>query len=281
MFGEHKGGFYGWRVVGAAAVLAGLGWGIGFYSPPVFLREVGVSTGWPLVLISTAITCHFLAGALVSARLPQLHRRFGPATVTKAAALSLAIGALGWSLVSAPWQLFVAAIVSGAGWGGTSASAINLLVAPWFVRARPAALAMAYNGASVGGIVFSPLWVAAIALLGFSGATAAIGAAAVLAIWILSDRVFAHTPESMGLRPDGDAAGVPRASITLPAARPLPGALLWRDLGFLTLAGAMALALFAQIGLISHLYSLLVPALGPQPAGLAMGLITVITKNPP
>jgi hypothetical protein len=36
----------------------------------------------------------------------------------------------------------------------------------------------------------------------------------------------------------------------------------------------MALGLFAQIGMIAHLFSLLVPALGTEPAGLAMGLAT-------
>ena len=56
-----------------------------------------------------------------------------------------------------------------------SAAAINAIVSPWFVRTRPAALGMAYNGGSVGGIVFSPLWVAAIAALGFPAAAAAIG----------------------------------------------------------------------------------------------------------
>ena len=42
------------------------------------------------------------------------------------------------------------------------AAAINAIVSPWFVRTRPAALSMAYNGASIGGVIFSPLWVAAI-----------------------------------------------------------------------------------------------------------------------
>ena len=37
----------------------------------------------------------------------------------------------------------------------------------------------------------------------------------------------------------------------------------------------MALGLFAQIGLLAHLFSILVPALGAQPAGLAMGAATV------
>ena len=36
----------------------------------------------------------------------------------------------------------------------------------------------------------------------------------------------------------------------------------------------MALGLFAQIGIIAHLYSLLVPSLDAKQAGLAMGLVT-------
>ena len=54
----------------------------------------------------------------------------------------------------------------------------------------------------------------------------------------------------------------------------MPGPALWRDFGFITLATASALSLFAQIGLITHLYSLLVPALGKEWAGLVMGIGT-------
>jgi hypothetical protein len=56
----------------------------------------------------------------------------------------------------------------------------------------------------------------------------------------------------------------------------LPGLLLWSDLKFLTIAAGMALGLFAQIGLVVHLFSLLVPALGASRAGLAMGLVTLM-----
>lgn len=70
---------------------------------------------------------------------------------------------------------------------------------------------------------------------------------------------------------DGEPAGaVSRAASTI---APVDGS-LWRDLRFLTLAGAMALGLFAQIGLIAHLFSLLVPTLGDQWAGMLMGAAT-------
>jgi hypothetical protein len=51
----------------------------------------------------------------------------------------------------------------------------------------------------------------------------------------------------------------------------LPGKQLLRDYCFMTLAAGMALGLFAQIGLLAHLFSLLVPVLGAQNAGLAAG----------
>jgi hypothetical protein len=155
-----------------------------------------------------------------------------------------------------------------------SAAAINAIVSPWFVRARPAALGMAYNGGSIGGVVFSPLWVVAVGWLGFPLAAAVIGLVMLITVWALAETIFARTPLQMGLAADGDAAGTPAAVVTSPAARPLPGALLWRDVRFVTLATGMALGLFAQIGLIAHLFSLLVPALGAQQAGLAMGLAT-------
>jgi hypothetical protein len=135
---------------------------------------------------------------------------------------------------------------------------------------------MAYNGGNIGGVVFSPLWAAAIGAIGFPAAAAAIGLAMAITMWVLAGRVFSRTPQQMRLVPDGDALGARPASVTSSAAKPLPGSLLWRDLGFLTLAAGMALGLFAQIGLIVHLFSLLVPALGATRAGLAMGLVTAM-----
>ena len=167
--------FFGWRVVGPAFVLAVLGWGTGFYGPPIYLQAVQENRGWPVGLISTAVTVHFVVGAVVVANLPTLHARFGIPNVTKAGALFLAIGVFGWASATAPWQLFSATLFSGAGWAAMGRAAVNAIVAPWFVRTRPAALSMAYNGASIGGIVFSPLWVASIGLLGSPLAAGAIG----------------------------------------------------------------------------------------------------------
>ena len=266
--------FFGWRVVAGAFVLAVFGWGIGFYGPPVFLQTIRTTRDWPLGLVSTAVTAHFLIGALAAANLPAIHRRLGIALVTKVGAVFVALGIFGWATATAPWQLLCATVLSGLGWAAMSAAAINAIVSPWFVRERPAALSMAYNGGSIGGVVFSPLWVAAIGALGFPAAAATIGAIAVVTLWCLADLLFTRAPEQMGLPPDGDA-GAP-AVLKAPDALPPAGRSLWHDPTFITLCAGMMFGLFAQIGLITHLFSLLAPALGAQSAGWAMGGATAL-----
>ncbi|AMY70285.1 MFS transporter [Frigidibacter mobilis] len=263
--------FFGWHVVAATFVLASFGWGVGFYGPPVFLYAVVERTGWPVALVSAAVTVHFLVGAVVVANLPRLYRRLGVPQVTVLGAGLLALGVTGWALAAVPWQLFGAALASGAGWVGMGAAAVNALIAPWFSLRRPAALGMAYNGASLGGVIFSPLWITLIAGIGFAAAALAVGGVMVVAVALLAVLVFSRTPEAMGQHPDGAAA--PRAARLAGAG--VPRLRLWRDRKFLTLAAGMMLGLFAQIGLLAHLFSLLVPVLGEGAAGLAMGGATL------
>ncbi|MCR0984605.1 MFS transporter [Roseomonas populi] len=262
--------FFGWRVVWAAFAVAVFAWGLGFYGPPILLQAIHEARGWPLSTVSAAVTTHFLAGALIVARLPALHARFGLAGITRAGGIASGLGLLGWALAAEPWQLFAATLVSGAGWAATGAAAINAMVAPWLVRGRPAALSTAYNGASVGGVLLSPLWVALIGTLGLPGAAALLGAAMAATLWLLAGRVIGRSPAALGQLPDGAPGPAPAA--TAHPAPPLGQP--WRDRRFATLAGLMTLSLFAQIGLIAHLFSLLVPALGAQGAGLAMGMAT-------
>ena len=266
--------FYGWRIVAGAFVVAVFGWGLGFYGPPVYLHTVREARGWSIALTSTAVTVHYLCGALVVANLPKLYRRFGLANVTRAGSLSLSLGLIGWAVADLPWQLFAATLLTGCGWVTLGAAAINAIVAPWFVRHRPKALSTAYNGASVGGIIFSPLWVALIEWLGFAKATMLVGIVTVAVTWWLATMVVSRTPEQLGQRPDGEAT-VPSIS-TMPGLdiAALPGRMLWHNRQFQTLAAGMALGLFAQIGLLAHLFSLIVPALGTGWAGIAAGLAT-------
>lgn len=266
--------FFGWTVLQATFVLAVLGWGIGFYGPPVFLHAVTQRTGWPLAWVSAAVTLHFLAGTVVVANLPALYRRFGLPAVTATGSILLALGVIGWATAGAYWQLLTAAMLSGMGWVALGAAAVNAIIAPWFVVKRPLALGMAYNGASLGGVLFSPLWVWLIQTFGFAHAAWMIGLLSISVIGGLSRWVFSQTPATRMQFADGAAVDV-AGPITAqhPPGTALPS--LWHDRRFIALAAGMSLGLFAQIGLIAHLFSMLVPVLGEQTAGMAMAAATL------
>lgn len=263
--------FFGWHVVAATFLVAMFGWGVGFYGPPIYLLMVVQRTGWPVAFVSAAVTLHFLIGAVVVANLPRLYWRWGVPVTTFAGAVVLAIGVGGWSLASQPWHLFAAALLSGSGWVAMGAAAVNAIVAPWFIRKRPAALSMAYNGASVGGVVFSPLWVVLIAWSGFSQAAMIIGISMTATVAVLSALVFSKSPEALGQSPDGAKSNQVETLAASSPAPSLPRSLLWRDRRFITLSAGMAAGLFAQIGLLAHLFSIVVPVFGPQGAGVLMG----------
>lgn len=261
-------GFFGWQVVGAAFTLAVLAWGINFYGPSVYLHALHAREGWPLSLVSAAITLHFLASAAVVVRLPALLARFGPVAVVRAGMASAACGLAVWGNAAAPWHLVPAALLTAVGWALTSGATINVLVSRWFDRRRPAALAMAYNGASAGGIVFTPLWAALIAAWGFGPAALLVAAGAVLVAWPMAGRWFRPSPEEMGLHPDGAALPPP------PRPAPPPTGPLWRQPAFRSLSLSFAIGLTAQMGLLTVLFSIMAPSLGEAGAGWAMSAAT-------
>lgn len=272
---SEKQPFFGWYVVSATFVLAIFGWGVGFYGPPVFLQIVVQRTGWSVALVSAAVTVHFLVGAVVVANLPRLYKMLSVPLVTSLSAIILGLGIIGWSLANHPLHLFVAAVLSGIGWVGMGAAAVNALIASWFVRSRPAALSMAYNGASIGGVIFSPLWVALIFTMGFTRATITVSAIMIVIVVTLSVIVFSKTPKLLNQTPDGDKATTKAVETISQPMDSMVNKNLWRDRRFITLAAGMALGLFAQIGLIAHLFSIFTPVMGAQKTGLIMGGATV------
>jgi MFS family permease len=266
-------GFFGWRVVAAAFTVAVFGWGTGFYGPPVYLEVVHQTRGWSIALISGAVTLHFLVGLALIPNLPGLYRRFGLPIVTFIGGVVMALGVVGWAVADTPWQLYAAAFLSGIGWSALGAVAINAIVSPWFATKRPMALGVAFNGGSVGGVIFSPFWVALIDAIGFPAAAMVVSAGMLVTLGLLAVFVLTQTPDGLDQAPDG----VPFTATVLPAGAPVETFApsvplrLFHDRAFLTLCIGMTLALFAQTGLVAQLVSVLAPALGRQGAGLAAG----------
>jgi MFS family permease len=264
--------FFGWKVAWTAFVIAACGAGAGLYGPSVFLPVLHATRGWSVSVISAAITTHFLPSACIVIYLRELSRRLPLATVTQLGALSCALGVITWSIAQAPWQLFVVALLTGVGWATTSSAAINAMVARWFDRDRPKALSLALNGASVGGVLFPPVWVGFIAYVGFAASGLLVAATIVAIVWPLAHHYLRTFPADLGLMQDGIGHEFAQRALSRPS-RSRPA--LLRDPQFLTMATAFALGMFAQIGLVAHLIARLTPDIGARGAAAALSLITL------
>jgi predicted MFS family arabinose efflux permease len=153
-----------------------------------------------------------------------------------------------------------------------SGAAINIILAPWFQRRRGLAVSIAFNGATLGGVIIAPALIPLIDLIGFAGAliTAALVLLAVLLA--LAVGVMRRSPDALGLGPDGE----PRPpTSTRPAAsgEPWRGAALrtWR---FWSVSAPFALGLAAQVGVLTHLVALVTPTLGAGAAAPAVSTTT-------
>ena len=125
--------FFGKTVLTCTFILAMIGWGVGFYGPPIYMQAVMERTGWPIAQVSTAVTLHFLSGTIVIANLPRLYARFGIPTITLLGSIVLGIGVNIWAQADQLWALYAGAVCSGIGWVTLGAAAVNTLIAPWYV----------------------------------------------------------------------------------------------------------------------------------------------------
>lgn len=248
-----------WRVVRVAFVVAMFGWGVGFYGPAVYLPTLHRMHGWPISTISAAVTAHYLVSAALIAGLPGAYRRLGVGRITVLGALLAGIGAIAWAEAARPWHLVPALLFSAAGWAATSGAALNAIVAPWFDRERPRAISMAFNGASVGGVVFVPLWTLLIATFDLPVAALILGSAMICIVCPLAWRFLRSEPPLVSRH----------------RAVPLARTELLRQGRFITISLAFALGLFAQIGLFTHLPARIGPEFGPSLAAAAISLVTL------
>jgi predicted MFS family arabinose efflux permease len=153
------------------------------------------------------------------------------------------------------------------GWAGTSLSIINNTLGLWFDKKCGVAISLALNGASFGGIIGVPLLLAAIGHFGFSGAMIA-SVAVMIVVMVPVILIFVGTPPVHAYE---------RAVAAFDAPSPTQiRARAFRDIAFLSVSSAFALALFAQVGFIVHLISVLDSVTGRERAAIAVAVLTAM-----
>src|SRR6266851_933631 len=167
--------FAGWNVVGATFVMALFSFGLGFYGLSVHVATLQRLHGWSAAAVSAPVTVYYVAGALLTVWIGDLYERFGPRAVVIGGSLTMAAGLAALGRVTQPWQLYPTFLLMSLGWGAMSGAAINIILAPWFQRRRGLAVSIAFNGATLGGVLIAPALIFLIEGVGFTHALTVAG----------------------------------------------------------------------------------------------------------
>ena len=80
------------RLIVLAFGVGMLVWSLGLFGPAAILPYLQSERGWPVALISAAITAHFLMSALVVAVMPEIRRTIGLRGAVFAGAVAIYAG---------------------------------------------------------------------------------------------------------------------------------------------------------------------------------------------
>jgi MFS family permease len=264
--------FYGWWMVAACLVIAVISWGLGIFGIGVYLHAISETRGWSVGSISSAITVSVLLSSVASAFTGPAVGRFGPRPVMTLGALLMASGIFLTGRVSEPWHVYVAFSLSGLGYACLSVTTITAALSPWFEKHQGRAMSSAMLGASIGGMISTPLLIYAISRLGFEQAllwSALIALAVVLPLTLF---VLKKSPGELGLHPDGE---LPTQRTEEKPPRVWSRSEALRTVAFVSVVIAFALGLGVQVGFLTHHVTLAVPALGAGGAAFIVSVTAV------
>lgn len=264
--------FYGWRIVAACLVIAVFSWGIGIFGIGVFLHAIAETRGWSVGSISSAITVAVLLSAVSSAFTGPAVARYGPRRVMSFGAFLLAVGCYLIGQVREPWHVYAAFSLTALGYSCLSVTTITATLSPWFEKHQGRAISSAMLGASIGGMISTPILIYAIAKLGLGHALSLAAIISLAVILPLALFVLKKSPAEMGLYPDGEP---PVAKSNEKPARVWSRAEALRTPAFISVVVAFALGLGVQVGFLVHHVTLSVPALGAGGAAFIVSVTAV------
>ncbi len=151
-----RGFFYGWIVLGAAALITCIGMGT-LFSLGIFLKPIEASMGWSRTGISTIALLNWIFMGVGSFLWGTLSDRFGTRTVVLAGGALLGLGLVLSSQVQALWQLNITfGVMVGLGVGAFYAP-LTATATKWFTANRGLAVAIVSAGIGLGVLLISPL----------------------------------------------------------------------------------------------------------------------------
>lgn len=254
-------------MVAACLMVAVVSWGLGTFGIGVYIHALTGERGFSISLVSIAITIGHLVNAASLMSVGSATDRYGPRPVIAIGGLVMAMTMVALAFCSEPWHVFGAFVLMGLARSFLSPTSISATLAPWFERHQGRAVSMALMGASIAGMLATPLLLFGIARQGYAWTMLMAAVFSLLVLWPLAFFVLRHRPQDLGLRPDGEP---PRAGPRAAPARAWSRAEATSTRQFRSVVVAFGLGLMVQSGFLAHHVSMVAPVMGEGGAALAV-----------
>ncbi len=252
--------FYGWVVLASASTTQVVRNSAASLTIAVFMFPLAEELGWSRTLIAGAASFGGLAASGVSPVVGWLVDRYGARLVLAASVFILGLSTISLAWATVPVAFYVAYGVGRVIFASPVQIGASVVVSRWFVRMRGRANGMLFASHSIGLVLFPLIASAIIATRGWQDAWIVLGAL----VWIISlapvALLIVQTPETLGLRPDGDVADAAAADDGQPAPPAEPEWTLraaMRTPALWILASGIGTLFLVQAGVNTHLAALL------------------------
>jgi len=286
--------YYGWKIVAAILFTLTFSSGLSFYNHSIYLNALAATPAFNVASASIAVSLFFFSGGLAGLLVARWVQNYDPRYCLTGGAVISAGALSALSYVTTVPQLYAVYCIFGVGFSASSLIPATTIVARWFKRRRAMALSIASTGLSLGGVILTPLCVLLVEKLSFQTAAPIMGLIYLVGVIPVSWIWLRPSPESMGLRIDGDAVddavdkenAPARDTATQDEARlsrsaPIEDGLSFREARatrfFWGIAPAYVFLLMAQVGGIAHQYGLARETLSESQTALAVAILPVMS----
>ncbi|MFK7804316.1 MAG: MFS transporter, partial [Anaerolineae bacterium] len=198
--------YYGWWITIALAITETVSWGIIFYAFSVFITTTEAELGWTRAQITGAFSLSLLMTAVGSYPVGWVLDRYGSRVLMTTGSIIATALIFALSQVESLTMFYIV-------WAGLGLTASAVLyepsfvvVARWFTRFRPRALAIITFAAGFASTIFLPLTDTLIRNFGRQQAWLVLAIILGVITIPLHGLFLRKSPESMGLAPDGEPA---------------------------------------------------------------------------
>jgi MFS family permease len=255
--------FYGWWIVILGCLINAVGMGILYQSFTIFFlplkRDLAVSSAAISLLFGAAR----LEGGIEGPVVGYLISRLGCRTMVLAGASMAGCGLILLATTHSFWPFFfIYVFIVSLGFNAGFFHPLSTAVNNWFIRHRGIGFAAITASGGIGGMIMAPFL--SYLILTYGWRTGAVAAGIIILIVSLPAAIpMRHSPEMIGLRPDGDAS----SEAELEASKGMrpnveePDFTVKEALGTRTywiLMGAISLRLSVTVALNTHLAPILV-----------------------